>query len=173
MWIIENSAELLNTLQKKIRNLATYDFSTLYTSIPHGKLKEQLSEVIMKAYRGMNRKLIKLHSSYATWSNKKTKDTIDLDILMEMINWLIDNTYITIGNTVCKQTIGITMGTDCAPYLTNLFLYSYEFKFANETLKQKATLYKFNKCFRYIDDLLVINNDKLMDDLRREYTHHY
>ena len=85
-----------------------------------------------------------------------------------MINWLIDNTYITIGGSVFKQAIGIPMGTDCAPYLANLFLYSYEFDFLNDTLKHKdfATLYKFNKCSRYIDDLLAINNDKLMDDYK-------
>jgi len=150
-WIIDNSIELQNTLQKRARNLATYDFSTLYTSIPHGKLKEQLSEVIMKAFKGMNRKFINLHRTYATWSNKKSKDTIECNILIEMISWLIDNTYITIGNAVFKQRIGIPMCTDCAPYLANLFLYSYEFNFLNETLKQKdfTTLHKFNKCHRY------------------------
>ena len=62
------------------------------------------------------------------------------------------------------------MGTDCAPYLANFFLYSYEFDFLNDTLKHKdfATLYKFNKCSRYIDDLVAspINNDKLMDDYK-------
>ena len=60
------------------------------------------------------------------------------------------------------------MGTDCAPYLANLFLYAYEFDFLNSTLKQKdfATLYKFNKCFRYIDDLLAINNDNYLNDFK-------
>ena len=57
---------------------------------------------------------------------------------------------------------------DCAPYLANLFLYSYEFDFLNDTLKQKdlSTLYKFNKCYRYIDDLLAVNNDKTLDDFK-------
>ena len=67
-----------------------------------------------------------------------------------------------------QQTIGIPMGTDCAPYLANLFLFSYEFDFLNSTLKQKdfATLYKFNKCYRYIDDLLAINNDGVLEDFK-------
>ena len=60
------------------------------------------------------------------------------------------------------------MGTDCAPYLTNLFLFSYEFDFLNSTLRQKdfATLYKINKCYRYIDELLAINNDGTMEDFQ-------
>ena len=62
---------------------------------------------------------------------------ISCNLLIEMINWLVDNTYVTIGNTVFQQVIGIPMGTDCAPYLANLFLFAYEFDFLNSTLKQK------------------------------------
>ena len=78
-----------------------------------------------------------------------------------MINWLIDNTFVTVGDTVFKQIIGIPMGTDCAPYLANLFLFAYEFDFLNAILKEKdfTTLHKFKKCHRYIDDLLAVNND--------------
>jgi hypothetical protein len=85
-----------------------------------------------------------------------------------MITWLIDNTFVTIGCSVFKQVIGIPMGTDCAPYLANLFLYSYEFDFLNDTLKHKdfTTLHKFNKCHRYIDDLLAVNNDDLLKDYK-------
>ena len=45
-----------------------------------------------------------------------------------MLTWLIDNIYVTFGNKVFRQQIGIPMGTDCAPFLANLFLFSYEFK---------------------------------------------
>jgi len=86
---------------------------------------------------------------------------ITCDLLIDMISWLIDNTYVTIGDTVFQQAIGIPMGTDCAPYLANLFLFAYEFAFLNDTLKEKdfKTLHKFKKCYRYIDDLLAVNND--------------
>ena len=87
------------------------------------------------------------------------------DDVINLVNWLIDNTYVTIGEKVFKQSIGIPMGTDCAPYLANLFLYSYEFDFMNKLLKEKkwTILRKFTKCFRYIDDLLTINNDNFME----------
>ena len=169
MWIIQNSVELQDTLNSKGRNLATYDFSTLYTSIPHDKLKEHLNRIVTRAFKGMNKKYIVLSRYSAKWATKVSKGTlISCDLLIKMIEWLIDNTYITIGNSVFQQTIGIPMGTDCAPYLANLFLFSYEFDFLNSTLKQKdfATLYKFNKCYRYIDDLLAINNDGTMEDFK-------
>ena len=81
-----------------------------------------------------------------------------------MIDWLIDNTFVTIGSSVFKQVLGIPMGTDCAPYLANLFLYSYEFDFLNDTLKQKDfdTLY----IHRYNDDLLAVNNDEFLKDYK-------
>ena len=57
------------------------------------------------------------------------------------------------------------MGTDCAPFLANLFLYSYECDWLLKKFEQKDwdILKKFNFCFRYIDDLLCINNDQAMD----------
>src|SRR6185312_16026462 len=54
---------------------------------------------------------------------------------------------------------------DCVPYLANLFLYSYEFRFMKNQLKAKNynLLYKFNRSCRYIDDLLLVNNDDKME----------
>ena len=48
---------------------------------------------------------------------------VDLHTLISMINWLIDNTYIRTGDKVFRQVIGIPMGTDCAPFLVNFFLF--------------------------------------------------
>ena len=80
-----------------------------------------------------------------------------------MIHWLIDNTFVVIGDRVFRQVIGIPMGTDCAPFLANLFLFSYEFQWMYEKLKKKQfyLLQKFKYCCRYIDDLFAINNNKL------------
>ena len=55
MWILKNSKELLDNLQShslsSIHSIKTYDFSTLYTTIPHAKLKFRLSELIKNAFR--------------------------------------------------------------------------------------------------------------------------
>ena len=55
------------------------------------------------------------------------------------------------------------MGTDCAPYLANLYLFALEFKFLDKLLISKKlsdrlTLNRFKHCFRYIDDLVTVNN---------------
>ena len=50
MWIIQNSMELhkmmLSSSKNKPRNIVTYDFSTLYTSFPHDKLKEEMKFLV-------------------------------------------------------------------------------------------------------------------------------
>jgi len=40
------------------------------------------------------------------------------------------------GGPIFQQTIGIPMGTNCAPLLANFFLYSYEADFIQKPLKK-------------------------------------
>ena len=79
--------------------------------------------------------------------------------LVEMFNFLIDNIYIQIGSAVDQQTIGIPMGTDCAPLVVDLFLFSYEFEFMKSLIRTDLSVAaKFSNTCRYIDDLLTLNN---------------
>ena len=79
--------------------------------------------------------------------------------LMEYIKFLVDNVYISVGNRIYKQTVGIPMGTDCAPMLANLFLFSYEYAYTKEMLKTDyGTALAMRHTVRYIDDLLTFNN---------------
>jgi len=41
------------------------------------------------------------------------------------------------GGPVFQQTVGIPMGTNCAPLLTDLFLYSYEAGFSKKKKKER------------------------------------
>ena len=48
-WSIKNSGEVLNKLKSRgfrATSLSTYDFSTLYTTLPHNVIKEKLINVI-------------------------------------------------------------------------------------------------------------------------------
>ena len=62
------------------------------------------------------------------------------------------------------------MGTDCAPYLANLFLFSLEFQWIQKQIKEKKfhLVKKFHSCARYIDDLLLINNDDVMKKVMKQ-----
>jgi hypothetical protein len=70
--------------------------------------------------------------------------------------------YVVVGGQVFQQCVGITMGTNCAPLLADLFLYSYEAEFIQKLLheKKKSLAVTFNSTFRYIDDVLSISNSQ-------------
>ena len=58
------------------------------------------------------------------------------------------------------------MGTDCALLLANLFLFFYEYKFMKDKLKENHNVArKFNRAFRYIDDLLILNYPDFMHEI--------
>ena len=109
----------------------------------------------------------------ACWTDSPRKNTEHMDCkkVIRLLNWLIDNIYVSFGDKCFRQTIGIPMGTDCAPFLANLFLFSYEYKWIDNQRKRghQLLLSRFKCCSRYIDDLLLVNNSnsmtKLMSDI--------
>ena len=88
-----------------------------------------------------------------------------------MLNFLIDNIFVVFGGRVFQQIVGIPMGTNCAPLLADIFLYSYEAEFIQSLVSEgKRNLASdFNFTYRYIDDVLSINNPKFADYLNRIY----
>ena len=62
------------------------------------------------------------------------------------------------------------MGTNSAPLLADLFLHTYEYEFIIKTMKSDITrALQFNKTFRYIDDLLCVNNDNFNKHINEIY----
>ena len=81
-----------------------------------------------------------------------------------MLEFLIDNKFIMFGGRVFQQTVGIPTGTNYV-LLVDLFLYSHEADFIQGLLKknEKKLVRSFNFTFRYIDDVLSLNNSRFGD----------
>ena len=88
-----------------------------------------------------------------------------------MVELLIDTSLSSLEDVFFRQVIGIPMGTNCAPLLADLFLYSYESKFLDNMIRSghKELVTSFNLCHRYTDDLIVFNNKKLGDYVQKIY----
>ena len=168
-WIIDNSREVLDKLHAinrtlKAKSFDSYDFATLYTNIPHAALKINIRELIKEAYRVRGSKYIIIDTQGNThWSITPSSvascRSMDVKGLIKLLQYLVDNVYIEVGNEVFRQTIGIPMGTDCAPQLANLFLFYYEYSYMKNLIKNNLHMArKFNNTVRYIDDLLTLNN---------------
>ena len=96
----------------------------------------------------------KTHSSFGiTLMPQKYSDA---DVI-KMLEYLIDNIFVEFGGRIFQQTIGILMGTKCAPSLADLFLYSYEVEFVQSLLQvgKKHLAQLLNFTYRYIDDCKI------------------
>ena len=181
MWILKNSKDLKDILRSRsisvCNSIKTFDFSTLYTTIPHSQLKERLKGLIHRCFQnknGTNRYtylVIGRDESYFVKNYSKSDKKYTEDEIVNMMEFLIDNIFVQFGGRVFQQTIGIPMGTNCAPLLADLFLYSYESDFLDGLLKQKQKqlAQSFNFSFRYIDDVLSLNNSRFGDFLHLIY----
>ena len=71
----------------------------------------------------------------------------------------------SIGGQLFRQMVGIPMGTNCAPLLADLFLYSYENEFLDKLIKegQRKLARKFDPSYRYTDDLISFNNKRFKE----------
>ena len=166
MWILKNSKQLLEDLKSLsisgINNINTFDFSTLYTTIPHSKLKKRLKDFIFRSFFSINGKrrynylVTKRDNTYFVKEHTDATTKYTEVQIVQMLEFLIDNIFVECGGQIFQQTIGIPMGTNCAPLLADLFLYSYEAEFIQNLLKSgnKKMATQFNLTFRYIDDVL-------------------
>ena len=63
------------------------------------------------------------------------------------------------------------MGTNFAPLLADLFLYSYESEFLDNMIRigNRKPARSFNLSYRYIDDLIVFNNKRILEYVKDIY----
>jgi hypothetical protein len=175
MWILKNSKDLLDNLKlrsfSQVSSIKTFDFSTLYTTLLHDKLKTCLKETIHKAFShrndGSTFVVLSYNSTYLSNKIQKGKTCYSEEQVISMLEFLIDNIFVSIGGALFQQVVGIPMGTNCAPLLANLFLYSYESKFLQNLVRDKKIheARAFNFTYRYIDDVLSINNPRFAEFL--------
>ena len=59
------------------------------------------------------------HEINGSGNNMYTADNIS-----KMTEFLIDNIFVQFGGCLFRQVIGIPVGTNCAPLLADVFLYS-------------------------------------------------
>ena len=93
------------------------------------------------------------------------------DQICRIVEFLIDNIFVKFGGCLFRQVIGIPMGTNCAPLLADLFLYSYGSGFLDNMIRggHRKLARSFDQHYQYIDDLIVFNNKKFGDYFKEIY----
>ena len=181
MWIVKNSKELLDHLKSPnfnlITNIKSFDFSTLYTTIPHQKLKSRLTTIIRNSFlhKNGNRRykylVLGREGPYFVKEHSDSKNKYTEEDIIKMLEFLVDNIFVVFAGKVFQQIVGIPIGTNCAPLLADIFLYSYEAEFIQSLLSavKKRLASQFNFTYRYIDDVLSINNPDFENYLAQMY----
>lgn len=167
-FIVDNRNPVISFMKtcnqgNNVHSISTFDFKKLYTSIPHLKLKNMISRIIETTFALRKKSYISVSGNNAYMTVNKSKSVFSASVheLIECVNFIIDNSFITYKGKLYRQCVGIPMGTNCAPYLANLFLYAYEevflTKMCNENKVQVAK--QLSYIFRYQDDCIVFNDN--------------
>ena len=164
-WSIKNSGEILNKLKSRgflASGLSTYDFSTLYTTLPHNLIKEKLTELIEQTFNREGSLYLACNDKNAFFNSEQPKryKLWSCQKMCNALHYLLDNIFIRFGSNLYRQIVGIPMGTNCAPLVAHLFLFCYErvFMLSLSDNNQTDIIEAFNLTSRYLDDLLNIDN---------------
>ena len=164
-WVINNSKPLIDKLsvintRKKAKEISTFDFSTLYTKLPHDDLITVLNHHIDFVFDGGPKKYLGFNGNKVFWKKSRSgKGTLSRNDLKFLVKYLITNTFCIVGNLVIEQSIGIPMGIDPAPFWANLYLHHYEEKFISTQMTlDKTRARKFVHANRFIDDECNLND---------------
>ena len=175
-WSIKNSGEVLNKLKSRgfrVTSLSAYDFSTHFTTLSHNLVKEKLINLIEWTLKREGSPYIACNERQAFFTSGDTKryKLWSCQNVCEALLYLLDNIYIRFGTKLYRRTVGIPMGTNCAPLVADLFLFCYERDFMKSLSEEKQAeiIEAFKSTSRYLDDLLNIDNPYFEGMVNRIY----
>ena len=151
MWILKNSTNLLSSLGHlgvhRATSIQTFDFSTLYTSIPHDLLKSRMNSIINDAFKHKNGATRYTHIKVCRNKSYFTSDPLNGDNkytandICKMIEFLVDNIYVRFGRQLFRQMVGIPMGKTVPHYWLTCFSIPMKMSFwINSLRKAKESL---------------------------------
>ena len=139
MWFLKNSKELLEHFKSPsfnhVTSIKSFDFfPTLYTTIPHQKLKISRTRVIRKffIFKNGNRKYKYRYlvsgndKAYFVKEHSDSKNKFSEDDLIKMLGFLVDNIFLVFARNGLQQTVGIPICANSAPLLAKIFLDLYK-----------------------------------------------
>jgi hypothetical protein len=135
--------------------VSTYDFERLYTALPHADLKARLRGLVDQIFDFqsdvLHRDIVavvifKMNTKVPVWLTQEDADdwaqpgeqgvfvrdnkrhiyrVFYLQDFTCALTYLIDHTFFRVGDRVFRQIRGIPMGTNCAVFVANFYLFTY------------------------------------------------
>ena len=102
--------------------------------------------------------------------HSESKNKYPEDDIIKMLEFLLDNIFVVFAGKVFQQIVGVPMGTNCAPLSADLFLYSYmKQNIYSVSSQPEGNSWHLGSTYRYIDDVLSINNPEFKNYLSQMY----
>ena len=163
-WSVNNSLQVIDSLANvSAKRVDSFDFTTLYTNLSLNLVFEKLKMVIKKSFLLSNIGFLKIDTfnKKARWTNF-FRSTINsrcysLDMVCDLLEFVLFNTFIRFNGNLYKQTVGIPMGGNASPFIADLFLSQLEYEYMINKNSPSNVKYNLSNNKRYLDDLLVIN----------------
>ena len=113
---------------KNLLHMQTFDFSTLYTALPHSEIKNKFKKIFQKVYTREAKPFINVNAVKAYFSASKKNNSCSFRVsdMMEVLDFILDNIFVKCGKGIYKQVIGIPIGLDSGQDIANLLLFCYE-----------------------------------------------
>jgi hypothetical protein len=150
---------------------ATYDFNTMYEALDHKKLLEGVMHAVAEAWMYEHRSLakgkgaradeIEVVLAEAGWYDKAElaayteAQYFTPERLRQTLEFMLGHLYVLNGTKLRQQEKGVPMGLECAPQLANLYGYSVESQWVQDTSPSNV-MHR-----RFIDDIFVAGEHAL------------
>ena len=166
---VETSTEVKNMFDDaygKVDSITINDFSTLYTLFDHDHLLHNIRWLLETLSKNSGKNCIKIDYKNARWvSNANESNTFTIGEILEMISFLVKETYIKAFGHIFQQVKGIIMGGKISGWLSDCSLMVDEFLYIRNKitngLSDQAIRLKYFR--RYRDDCTTLNCSNFLD----------
>ena len=171
---IEKSADLKAGLDRFKGNAAiisVIDFSTLFAFFEHDHLISNMTWLSgsLSKYSGCHSTRVSHEGSF--WTKGSSGIVYSIAEIIEMITFLIRNTYVKAFGRIFRQTKGVTMGGKSSGWLSDGSLMVDEFRYIDKKVKEGDIEHarSFKGLNRYRDDCTALNIDNFLEIARDIY----
>ena len=130
-WILENSLEFLDKIKdKSIFHMETYDFSTLYTALPHQEIKGKFFSIFNKVYKREAKPFINIgyDRTYFGMSRGKNGCSFSLMDMIETLDFFVRDPRISYEGRRTTSRVGCeTLMSVCVCVCLCPLLFQWDF----------------------------------------------
>jgi len=168
-WSVDSSLATLQKIKstRKAKTITKADFSTLYTSLPHKLVLDEMWSLIHLLFGNSKKEFLCVGYKNCFYANQPVEKCYTCEEVCDLVQMIMENTFVTFSGFTFRQISGIPMGGNASPLLADLTLAMLEFKFLKKASVQERR--EIGNCSRYIDDILNLNGKNFMETCKKIY----